>query len=293
VDATVELRKSGKTLTGLTATDFTLTEDDQPQAITSVSEDTLPLSLLLLFDLTDTVHPVLIHLSAAADAVLHHLRPQDELAVMTFSSTTRLVQTFTRDRMSAVEGIDDASASYDRNEPTFIFEDLWQASAQSSRSRVPDARRVQIWLTDGSANDQDTQRTLAHHAPTQLHTQQQATDALLRSGAVVSTLIERTPDSLSHNSGHFGDLEHFAEATGGPTLSATATDVDKRLASLLDTLRQRYTLGYRPSQSKPDGTLCHLHLALSPAFYTAHPEFRPKDLLVRSRTKYMRTPAPH
>ena len=286
VDASVQLRKTGESIEGLTPADFLLTEEGVPQTVTSLSEDQLPLSLVLLFDLTDTVHPLLIHLSGGAAAVLHHLRPQDEVAVMTFSSHTKLVQTFTRDRMTAVEGIDDASATYDKNEPTFLFEDLWEAAQQSSQSRLPEARRVQIWLSDGSANDQDMERHLAHHAPAVLHGEQQAEAALLRSNAVVSALIERGPRPLS--TGRYGDLERYAERTGGPVVQATAGDADTRLAGLLDTLRQRYTLGYKPTATQPDGTLCHLKLTLSPAFFAAHPRVRAKDVIVHSRGSYLR-----
>ncbi len=286
VDASVELKRTGAPLPDLTPADFVLTEDGVPQTITSLSEDQLPLSVVLLFDLTDTVHPVLVHLAGGAAAVLRHLRPRDEVAVMTFSSQTTLVQTFTHDRMTAVEGIDSASSSYDRSEPTFLFEDLWEAAQQSARSPLPEARRVQIWLSDGSANDQDLERHLAHHAPAVMHTEAEATEALLRSDVVLSALIERSQTPLT--TGRFGDLERYAALTGGPVLQATAGDVDERLATLLETLRRRYTLGYRPSTAKPDGTVCHLKLTLSPAFYAAHPGLRARDLVVRSRTGYLR-----
>ncbi len=286
VDATVQLKRTGESIEGLTPADFLLTEDDAPQTITSLSEDQLPLSLVLLFDLTDTVHPLLVHLSGGAASVLRHLRSEDEMAVMSFSSQTKLVQPFTRDRMTAVEGIDDASSTYDRNEPTFVFEDLWEAAEQSARTRLPGARRVQIWLTDGSANDQESERSLAHHAPAVLHTEAQAAEALLRSNTVVSALIERGSRPLS--TGRYGDLERYAESTGGPVLQATAGDADERLAALLDTLRHRYTLGYRPSVIRAAGTVCHLRLALSPAFFAEHPRMRPKDITLHSRNSYLR-----
>ncbi len=293
-DASVELKRTGAAIEGLTPADFVLTEDGVPQTVTTLSEDWLPLSIVLLFDLTDTVHPVLLHLSGGAAAVLRHLRPGDEVAVMTFSSHATLVQSFTRDRMSAVEGIDAASASYDRGEPTFLFEDLWEAVAQSIQTRLPAARRVQIWLTDGSANDQDAQRSLASHAPAVLHDEAAATAGLLRSGVTVSMLLERgsLPGNMSH-SGRFGDLERLAALTGGPVLHATADDSETRLAALLDTLRRRYTLAYRPSTPRPDGTVCHLQLALSAAFFAAHPGLRARDLAIQSRSQYIRlAPAP-
>ncbi|HLI76631.1 MAG TPA: VWA domain-containing protein, partial [Acidobacteriaceae bacterium] len=188
VDVSVESKRTGKPVVGLSPEDFTIDEDGEPQRITSLSEDELPLSLLFAFDLTDTVHPVLQHLADGAAEVLRHLRPEDEVAVMSFSSQAKLEQRFTRDRMTAIEGIDAASASYDRHEPTFLFEDVYQAAQISAGSRLEEARRVQVWVTDGSANDQDTQRGLAGHAPAVLHTEAQASEALLRSGAVISAL---------------------------------------------------------------------------------------------------------
>ncbi len=288
VDASVAWRKTGKALVGLGPADFDVAEDDVPQEVTSVSQDALPLSLVFLFDLTDTVHPVLQHLADGAAEVLRHLRPEDEVAVMTFSSHTKLEQRFTRDRMTAVEGIDAASASYDRSEPTFVFEDLWQAVGVSESSRLKEARRVQVWVTDGSANDQVSQRGLARHAPDALHGEDEAAGALLRSGVVVSALVER---SGAHGSGRYGDVERYAELTGGPVVYATAADAAVKLASLLDTLRARYTLGYKPADAKPNGTVCRLKVGLSAAFFRTHPEVKPKDLIVRSRGSYVRVAA--
>ena len=285
VDVSVEVKKTGKPILGLSAGDFEVAEDGKPQQVSSASQDVLPLSLVFLFDLTDTVHPVIQHLADGAAEVLRHLRPQDEVAVMTFSSHTRLEQRFTRDRMTAMEGIDAASASYDRSEPTFVFEDVWEAARISESTHIPDARRVEVWVTDGSANDQDQQRGLAHNAPAVLHGEAEARAALLHSGAVVSALIEK---STLHGSGRFGDVESLAALTGGPVLYATESDATSRFSTLLDALRARYTLGYKPADSKPEGTVCRLKVGLSAAFWAAHPEWKPRDVLLRARTSYVR-----
>ncbi len=289
LDASVEWKKTGRPVTGLRAGDFLVAEDGEPQVVRTVSQDELPLSLVFLFDLTDTVHPVLQHLANGAAEVLRQLRDEDEVAVMTFSSHTGIEQRFTRNKMLAREGLDAASASYDPHEPTFLFEDLWEASLVSDRSRVKDARRVQVWVTDGSGNDQDRDRRLAHKAPEPLHGEEQATAALLRSGAVVSVLLER---SELHGTGRYGDLERFAALTGGPVLQATANDAATRLSALLGELRARYTLGYSPSTAKPDGTVCHIKVGLSPAFFTGHPDVKPADVVLRTRGSYVRSGVP-
>ena len=102
----------------------------------------------------------------------------------------------------------------------------------------------------------------------------------------MSALIER---SEVRGSGHFGDVEHYAALTGGPVVYATAGDAAAKLAAVLDSLRARYTLGYKPVAAKPDGTLCRLRVELSPAFWAAHPGVRGRDVLVRARQSYVRT----
>jgi len=57
-------------------------EDNVAQEISSFSQDTLPLSVVLLFDLTDSVRPVLKSLGEGALKPCSILKPEDEVAVM-------------------------------------------------------------------------------------------------------------------------------------------------------------------------------------------------------------------
>lgn len=108
---------------------------------------------------------------------------------------------------------------------------------------------------------------------------------MLRSGVVVSALIEK---SALRGSGRFGDVEHLAQETGGPVLTAVEVDATQRFGALLDSLRARHTLGYRPSVARPVGSLCRLKVTLSPDFWAAHPEVKAKDVQLRARSSYVR-----
>jgi hypothetical protein len=88
--------------------------------------------------------------------------------------------------------------------------------------------------------------------------------------------------------GHLNEINEYAEMTGGSVLHTSKDDVADRLSVLLDALRQRYTLGYRPSVEKPVGTLCKVSVSLTPHFFAAHPEFKSKDVLVLTRDQYIR-----
>jgi VWFA-related protein len=109
VDAQVLDKKSGHAIPALKADDFQVYEDKVPQRISMFSQDELPISVVLLFDLTDSVRPVLKPLADGALQALQHLKPEDEVAVMTYSSTAQLIQDFTTDRALATAAIKKAS----------------------------------------------------------------------------------------------------------------------------------------------------------------------------------------
>jgi len=301
LDALVENKRTSVLLGTLEAKDFRLSEDGIPQSITYFSHDQLPLSVVFLFDLTDTVRPALKPLADAAREILGHLKPQDETAIMVFSSHTGLLQDFTTDRLLAAAAVEKAS-NMRANDGTFIHEDMYEAVEQATKSTIPGSRRVLVWLTDGTTNLQNAfeRKTIGKHAPAYLHTREEATDKLLRSGVVVSALIDRTAKTdaivvamdanpfVFLTGARFGDIKKYAEATGGPVLNTSTKEVAARLALLIDQLRNRYTLGYKPLTSKPPGTFCHLLLELQPEVYREHPDLKMKDIMVRTKRGYYR-----
>jgi len=301
LDALVENKKTGGLIGTLGSRDFQVFEDGIQQPVSYFSHDQLPLSVVFLFDLTDTVRPILKPLAEAAREILGHLKPQDETAIMVFSSRTELLQDFTTDRAIAAAAVEKAS-DMKSGDGTFIHEDMYEAVDQAMKSTVPGSRRVLIWLTDGTANLENsfTQKVIGKHAPAQLHTKEQATNELLHSAVVVSALIDRSAktDALiaaadvnpfSFITGaRIGDVKKYAEMTGGPVLNTSKKEVAARLASLIDQIRDRYTLGYKPTKSKPDGTFCKLQVELVPDFYKAHPDLKQSAVVVRTRRGYYR-----
>ena len=294
LDAMVEEKKNGHTLDTLSAKDFQLSEDGTPETITYFSRDQLPLSVLLLFDMTETVHAAMKPLAQAALEILGHLKREDEVAVMTFSSRTDLMQGFTTNRQLAAEAIKTASWMADV-EGTFLDEDMYEAVEQV-RTAKQGSRRVLVWLTDGTANQENaaTRASIGQHAPAHLHSQTEALYSLLQSGAVVSVLLDRTAEtnqailSAGLNGTRVGDFEQYARATGGPVLNTTSKDAPERLARLIDLIRARYTLGYRPSRVESANKFCKLSLRLSADALREHPELRKRDLVVLTKSGYYR-----
>ncbi len=303
LDALVADKKSGALAQGLTIKDFELFEDGVPQKLRYFSQDSLPLSVVLLFDLTGSVQPQLKALGNAAREVLAHLRPGDEVAVMTFDASTKLLQPYTTDHALLAKAIQ--SASTDKTSAwTFLDEDMYEAVDEGMKADLPGSRGVLVWFTDGTNGmvNATTRRISKGRMQATLHTQAEATDKLERSGLVVAALIDRP---LQEDAGlalyaanplvwaagvgfKLGDIERYAAETGGPVLKGGSNDAPAKLAALLDEIRGRYTLGYMPSVEKPAGTLCHLELKLSAEALARHPALKKGRYVVRTRAAYSR-----
>ena len=109
VDAQVLNKKTRHAARELKQDDFEIYEDNVRQQVSSFSQDTLPLSVVLLFDLTDSVRPVLKSLAEGALVALQHLKPEDEVSVMVYAASAQVLQEATTDRALAVAAIEKAS----------------------------------------------------------------------------------------------------------------------------------------------------------------------------------------
>lgn len=300
VDAQVLEKKTGHAVSGLTADDFQVYEDRVPQQISSFSQDELPLSVVLLFDLTDSVRPVLKPLAEGALDALSHLKPQDQVAVMTYSATAEVIQDFTTDRALAAAAIKKAS-SMESSEAAFFNEGIYQAAAHLEKSGSRLNRRVIIWLTDDIPNfpsDQVKARYGRSLGKKKLHSEREAMEELLRSGTVVCTLLETSDISDQEFSLRMskagetmlnkllyppGDVHNYARATGGQVVEPSRKHIDERLASLIDDIRKRYTLAYHPVTKKPKGKFCRIEVKLSPDARKTH-----EGAVIEAREGYYR-----
>jgi len=291
VDAQVVSKKTGRTIGALDRRDFEIYEDGVKQEISFFSQNELPLSIVFLFDLTESVQPVLKPLAAGALEALGHLKPEDETAVMAYSASAQLLQDFTTDRALTVAAIQKASEMTSDQE-AYFNEGLYQAAAQSDRGKNPSSRRVIIWLTDNVPNIPNKR----------VHSEADALQSLFETGTVVSCLIERSAMSdiflvlhkknpmfsfaRKHNPP--GDVYKYADETGGQVMKSGKAEVATKLAELILQIRTRYSLGYRPTAEKPPGKFCEIKLKVSPAV-----EKREGQALVKAkRGYYRRTPLP-
>ncbi|HLJ90905.1 MAG TPA: VWA domain-containing protein [Candidatus Angelobacter sp.] len=275
VDTQVVSKKTHRAMNFLQQDDFRLYEDGIPQEISSFSQDALPLSVVLLFDLTASVHPVLKSLANGALQALHRLKPEDEVAVIVYSASATTVQDFTTDREVAAAAIAKASRM-ESDEAAFFNEGIFQAVSQLEKSGNPIGRKVIVWMTDNIPNLPTDEisgrygRSLHGKRP---HGEREALAALFRTGTVVCTLLQVDDSWINSSRGAIsdrmlyppGDVYRYAEQTGGWVMESTRKAVNSKLADLIDEIRVRYSLGYHPSVERPAGRFCRINVKLSPA----------------------------
>ena len=152
VDAQVMNKKTRHIISNLKREDFELYEDGVKQQITHFSQQELPLSILLLFDVSSRVKPIIEQLRVGALQALQHLKPEDEIALMAFASETRLIQGFTKNRqviaeqISRVDETAKGGTGYSR-----LHEAMSQAAMLINQAANPNGRRVIITVTDNLA----------------------------------------------------------------------------------------------------------------------------------------------
>ena len=89
LDATVKT-KAGEIMANLKKDDFEVREDGVVQKIDVFSRDELPLNVALVLDLSDSIGPFLGPLRDAATTALASLKPDDQVALFTFSTEAEL-----------------------------------------------------------------------------------------------------------------------------------------------------------------------------------------------------------
>jgi VWFA-related protein len=287
VDVQVLHIKTRTPAAALSAKDLRVYEEGVPQQILHLSRDEFPLSVVLLFDLTDSVRGVLKRLAEGAKTSLAHFKPEDEVAVMVYAGRAQLIDELTTDRGRTVQAIEKA-ATMKLDEPAHFNEAVYNATQQLRKANAAGNRRLIIWLTDNLPN-------VPYRKEYPAHTEIEALRALHEEGVVVAPILLKSPawavlgplvtamEAPKRKAYPPGDAHKYAELTGGQAVGLRGKRPEERLAQLIDELRARYTVGYRPSEPQPAGTFRKIRVELAPGG-----ALRAKEWTVLARQGYYR-----
>lgn len=293
VDALVMQKNTARVVGGLNREDFLLFEDGAKQEITHFSTDQLPLSVMLLIDRGNTVEccPKWMCFDAYSDQMhraareaLDHLKPSDEVAVVTYHTKTDLIQPFTTNRIELEDALNriPPPPSMGGHCLNTVFD---YAAKYMTMASNPAGRRVIIVIT-GFTRWFDCPNSPSGKS---------AALAIYESGAVVCAIIPHELKQLLQNGNVIGlsrifkvvgadymDIQTLANETGGEVLADEPKKLETTFQTLIDHLRSRYNLAFVSTNKKRDGTTRKLRLDLTPTTQKSQ-----GALVIKARRSYI------
>lgn len=226
----------------LTAQDFILRDNGVPQAFELVPTDSLPIRAVLVFDTSHSMlGPRLDSLRAAALSFLDRLRPDDEVALLSFSDAIRWRAPLSRDHAQTRMALTKLEAAGG----TAVHDALFSALLLPSSA----LRTLVLVFTDGEDNsswlEERRMRELVERS-----------NSLIQVVAVESAGTERSrANGVALNSGesaHRRTMRSLAEITGGSLVQvASVARLDAAFTDIIAAMKSRYVLRYDPENASP------------------------------------------
>ena len=283
LDAQVIRQNTSRIAWRLKQNDFVLFEDGVQQKITNFSQDTLPLSMILLIDRRGCLDPFSDKIRNAITENIKSLKKEDEIAVMTFADKTNLVQRFTSDKNKIAETFAKLPL-HDESDNHCFNVAFYDAARYMRDSGNPQARRVIILLTAitkgincGKPSSDDV------------------TTEVLESDSTVCALIPQEKGQAIENGVMHGiaglgqamgagtlNVKSLIEETGGELVGAKPDNIEFMFDNLITRIRTRYAIGFVSTNPKHDGVYRKLKLEIAPAT-----EKREGKLIVKTRRGYL------
>jgi len=269
LDATVKT-KAGKIIGDLKKEDFELREDGVTQKLEVFSRDELPLNVALVLDLSDSIGPFLGPLRDAAATALAALKPEDEVALFTFSTEAELVVPFTSDKTQIAQQINAFRVGGATNINDGIF-----VAAKYLLSAPPKGRRVIVLISDDVGTDAGGQGTR------DIITESIAADAALYNLKIPGYNPPSTLFAASMIPG-LVNIHRGMDQTGGEIFDVhDAAHLDAAFRALIERIKTRYTLGYYTKATAAEGKPHKLDLRLASSFGK-----KGRDYVILSKTGY-------
>ena len=254
VDATVK-NKAGQIMVDLKQENFELHEDGTPQKIEIFSRDEIPLDVVLVLDLSDSIGPFLVPLRQAANIALSALKPEDQVALFTFSTEAQMRVPFTHDKSQIAHMIGGFQTGGATNINDAIF-----LPAQYLLNAPQKDRRVIILISDDvgtSAGGQGTRDIV---------TEAIASDAVVYNLKIPGYNPPETRMAAAMTPG-LVDIRKVVEQTGGEVFNVPdVAHLDEGFRALIQRIKTRYTLGYYTNATAALGKPHKIDVRLAPSF---------------------------
>jgi len=242
--------KHGLPVRGLRQEQFTVYEDKVEQNVALFKQEDVPLSVGLVIDASGSMNSKMDRLRTAAMTFVHESNPEDETSIVSFADDVELKQDFTADTQKLSRALEDIS--------TTGYTSLYDAillGAKHLQEEGSHEKKVLLIVSDGDDNR-------SHYSLNQV------LESLRESKIIVYSvgLRDEFDDSQMFDSQGRKALKKVAEVTGGASyFPRSVSEVQQICRTIARDLRNQYTIGYRPSNDKLDGSWRKVLVRIKPA----------------------------
>jgi VWFA-related protein len=262
VDVGVLLEKTHQFVPGLRPENFRVYEDGVEQKVIGFKRVEAPITALMLCEFASNGYWWIkgSDMLNAAYAFTQQLRPQDYVALMTFDMHTQIITDFTQDKQQIIQGIN--MLRIPGFSETNVFDAIYESLDRLERI---DGQKYLIVIASGRDTfskltfDKILARVKASRNVTIFTV---STGGLLRAetegrGGMGGAI--RDMDYLQADN----EMKTFSGATGGMSFFPRfAGEMPEIFGNINNTIRSKYELVYRPTNSKQDGSYRKLRVEL-------------------------------
>jgi Ca-activated chloride channel homolog len=245
INATV-LDRHDRPIRGLTRDQFRVYEDKAEQRIAYFSEEEVPLSLAVIFDVSGSMDGKLAAMRAALGAVLQSSNPGDDFSLITFADQPQVAMGWTPDSQEIQNRLLQVSA----HGQTSLLDALEAGLASLKTAR--NARKAMIIFSDGGDN---------HSRATERAVLGSLAEADVQIYAIASTeawtLRMRAPEEI------MGPdlLDRLCDHAGGRYFQADSQrELQRAAEQIARELHSQYLIGYVPASNANDGRFHHVRV---------------------------------
>ena len=223
--------RNGALVPNLTEADFTITEDGRPQPITRFTPERTPLSVAIVLDTSQSLRgePLQVTRTAVGRFIDTSLRPDDEVALVSFNHVVSIVANWTTDRARLRAGLD----ALNPTGSTAVWDAVFRTSPLFTARSLQ--RAAMIVISDGA--DSASTRT-----PTQIRQELNGADFFLYWIAVDNK--DARPATRINP---FTIAEIAGQANGYSEVIAEPEALGAALTRVSDELNHQYTMSYEPT----------------------------------------------
>ena len=223
--------RNGQLVSNLTEHDFAITEDGRRQALTRFTAERTPLSVAIVIDTSQSLRgePMQVTRAAVRRFIDVSLRPDDEVALVSFSHVVSVVANWTTDRTRLRASLDALTPTGS----TALYDAVFSTIPLFTRRSLQ--RAAMIVISDGADS-------ASNHTPTQIKRELNGTDLF-----VYWIAVDHAATRASTRINPFTIAEIAGQGNGYSEVIPGPERLDVALTRVSDELNHQYTMSYEPS----------------------------------------------